>query len=194
MDQTGYGNRNGNFILVSSPCCSLPRVFSIRRRRVVIALIAMALGCLLFSFGPGIYFTHPPPLGANQQMTLHCRPSGRQVDFCDNFPGFNNLRGWARLGFFVELSVGLLAAAGLARLLDWMKEQLHARAFVQVGVAAIVMGLVVIDFFPRPAAMSAVSTARGRSCGFQSNRAILHSLSIRYQDTAMVDPPSMSAG
>ncbi len=43
----------------------------------------------------------------------HCRPSRRPAGFYDNFPGFNNLRGWARLGFFVELSVGLLAAAGL---------------------------------------------------------------------------------
>ncbi len=33
------------------------------RRRVVVALIAMALGCLVFSFGPGLYFTHPPTLG-----------------------------------------------------------------------------------------------------------------------------------
>src|SRR5262249_51473916 len=36
-----------------------------RRRRVVVALIAVALGCVLFSFGPGIYLTHPPPLGGD---------------------------------------------------------------------------------------------------------------------------------
>ncbi|HJW39309.1 MAG TPA: hypothetical protein VJ420_11900 [Candidatus Udaeobacter sp.] len=127
-----------------------------RRRRAVIALVAMALGCLLFSFGPGIYFTHPTPLSqsTNDVALSSLWAPGRLLR---QLPGFNNLRCWARLGFFVQLSIGLLAAAGLTRLLDWMKEQFHAPAFVRVGVAAIVMGLVVIDFFPRPAAMSAVS-------------------------------------
>ena len=127
-----------------------------RRRRVVVALTAMALGCLIFSFGPGLYITHPPPLGANTNdvaLSSIATP-GRLLR---QLPGFNNLRAWARLGFFVELSVGLLAAGGLARLLDWMKEQLHARAFVQVGVTAVVTGLVLFDFFPRPEGMSPVA-------------------------------------
>ena len=126
-----------------------------RHRRAAIALVAMALGCLLFSFGPGIYFTHPAPLSesTNDVALSSLWAPGR---FLRQLPGFNNLRGWARLGFFVELSIGLLAAAGLDRLLDWLKEKLRAPAFVRVGVAAIVMGLVVIDFFPQPAAMSAV--------------------------------------
>ena len=72
------------------------------RRRVVIALIAMALGCLLFSFGPGIYFTHPPCL-ATQPMTLRCRRSGRQEEFCDYSRGlttFEGGRGWDSLSSF----------------------------------------------------------------------------------------------
>jgi hypothetical protein len=125
-----------------------------RRRRVVVALVAMGLGCLLFSFGPGIYFTHPPPLSSStNDVALSPIPApGRWLRL---LPGFNNLRGWARLGFFVELAVGLLAAAGLARVLEWTKQRLHARR-VEVGIAAIAIGLTVFDFFPRPADMSAV--------------------------------------
>jgi hypothetical protein len=126
------------------------------RRRVVIGLIAMGLGCLLFSFGPGIYFTHPPPLSESTN-NVPLSPVWAPGRLLRLLPGFNNLRGWARLGFFVELAVGLLAAAGLARLLDWMKERVHAPAFVQVGLSAIVTALVVFDFFPKPAGMSAVA-------------------------------------
>ncbi|HET6888135.1 MAG TPA: hypothetical protein VFH87_09455 [Candidatus Udaeobacter sp.] len=126
-----------------------------RRRRVVVTLIAMALGCLLLSFGPGLYLTHPPTLNPNtNDVPLSAIPGpGRLLR---QLPGFNNLRGWARLGFFVELSVGLLAAAGLDRLLNWLKEQLRAPLWMRAGVAVAAMGLVVIDFFPQPVAMSAV--------------------------------------
>jgi hypothetical protein len=126
-----------------------------RRRRVVVALTAMGLGCLLLSFGPGIYFTHPPPLsGSTNDVALS--PILAPGRLLRQLPGFNNLRGWARLGFFVELSVGLLAAAGLVRLLDWIKERFHARATTQVGIVAIICGLVVLDVFPRPMDMSPV--------------------------------------
>ena len=126
-----------------------------RRRRIVLALIAMALGCLLFSFGPGIYFTHPPPLsGSTNDVALSSIPApGRLLR---QLPGFNNLRGWARLGFFVEFSVSLLAAAGLVRLLDCMKEPFRARTTTQLGVAAFVTGLVILDVFPAPMGMSPV--------------------------------------
>jgi hypothetical protein len=125
------------------------------RRRAVVALIAMALGCLLFSFGPGIYFTHPPPLSSStNDVALSSIPAPGTL--LRQLPGFNNLRAWARLGFFVEISVGLLAAAGLVRLLDWMKERFHARTSTQLGVIAIITGLVVLDFFPGPMAMSLV--------------------------------------
>jgi hypothetical protein len=126
-----------------------------RRRRVVLALVAMALGCLLFSFGPGIYFTHPPPLSdQTNDVALSSIPApGRLLR---ELPGFNNLRAWARLGFFVELSVGLLSAAGLARLLDWMKERFRAAPATQLGLVTIVIGLVVFDIFPKPMAVSPV--------------------------------------
>lgn len=126
-----------------------------RRRHVVVALVATALGCLLFSFGPGIYFTHPPPLGAgSNDVTLSSIPApGRLLG---QLPGFNNLRSWARLGFFVDVSVGLLAAAGLARLLDWLKERFHASPSAEFAVIAIVSGLVVLDACPKSRGMTPV--------------------------------------
>jgi len=126
------------------------------RRRVAAALSAMALGCLVFSFGPGLYLTHPPTLDPNtNDVALSAIPMpGRLLR---QLPGFNNLRAWARLGFFVELAVGLLAAAGLASILEWTKRRLHARPGVRVGVTAIAIGLSIFDFFPRPTGMSAVA-------------------------------------
>ena len=126
------------------------------RRRVATALIAMALGCLAFSLGPGLYLTHPPTLDPNtNDVPLSAIPApGRLLR---QLPGFNNLRGWARLGFFVELSVGLLAAAGLTRILDWLRERFHAPANLQTGVAVVAMALVVFDFFPQPQAMTTVA-------------------------------------
>jgi hypothetical protein len=127
-----------------------------RRRRLVIALVAMALGCLVLSFGPGLYLTHPSPLSpSTNDVLLSAIPMpGRWLG---ELPGFNNLRAWARLGFFVELSTGLLAAAGLARLLDWLEEKIHAPSLVRLGVVATVMGLVAVDFFPRAVAMTPVT-------------------------------------
>ena len=126
------------------------------RRRVATALIAMALVCLVFSFGPGLYLTHPPTLDPNtNDVPLSAIPApGRLLR---QLPGFNNLRGWARLGFFVELSVGLLAAAGLTRILDWLRERFHAPANLQTGVAVVAMALVLFDFFPQPPAMTTVA-------------------------------------
>ena len=126
------------------------------RRHAVAALIAMGLACFVFSFGPGLYVTHPPPLSPNTNdvalSAIHL--PGRLLR---ELPGFNNLRGWSRLGFFVELSVGLLAAAGLTRILDWMRERFCAPASVQTGVAVIAIGFVIVDFFPRPPGMTAVA-------------------------------------
>jgi hypothetical protein len=125
------------------------------RRRVVVALVAMGVGCILLSFGPGIYFTHPAPLtGSTNNFPLSPIPApGRPLQL---LPGVNNLRSWARLGFFVELAVGLLAAAGLARLLQWLGERFHASSGVQTAIGALAAGVVIFDFFPGPAHMTLV--------------------------------------
>ena len=126
------------------------------RRHAVAALIAMGLACVVFSFGPGLYVTHPPPLNPNtNDVALSAIPlPGRLLR---ELPGFNNLRGWARLGFLVELSVGLLAAAGLTRIVDWMRARFRAPASVQTGVAIIATGFVILDVFPRPPGMTTVA-------------------------------------
>ena len=126
-------------------------------RRVVVALVAMGLASLLFSFGPGLYVTHPAPLdpNTNDVALSHIAMPGRLLR---ELPGFNNLRGWSRFGFLVELSVGLLAAGGLTRILDWMRERLHAPSVVQTGVAGFAIAFVIFDFFPRSAGMSIVAS------------------------------------
>jgi hypothetical protein len=126
-------------------------------RRVAVALTAMALGCLVLSFGPGLYLTHPPPLDPNtNDVALSAIPvPGRLLR---QLPGFNNIRAWARLGFFVQLSVGLLAAAGLTRILDWLRERSYTPPAVQRGVAIAAMALVLLDFFPRATAMTTVAS------------------------------------
>lgn len=127
------------------------------RRRVVAALFAMGIASLLFSFGPGLYVTHPAPLNPNTNDVAlsHIATPGRLLR---ELPGFNNLRGWSRFGFLVELSVGLLAAGGLARVLDWMRERLHAPSALRTGVAGIAMCSVIFDFFPQPTGMSIVAS------------------------------------
>jgi hypothetical protein len=116
----------------------------------------MALGCLVFSFGPGFYLTHPPTLNPNtNDVALSAIPApGRLLR---QLPGFNNLRSWARLGFLVELSVGLLAAGGLTRVLEWLRERFRTPANVETGVAVVAMALVLFDFFPQPTAMTLVA-------------------------------------
>lgn len=126
------------------------------RRKIVVALVVMGIGCMVLSFGPGIYFTHPAPLtGSSNDFPLSPIPTpGRLLRL---LPGFNNLRSWARLGFFVELAVGLLAAAGLARLLQWLSKRFHTSSGVQTAIGALVAGVVTFDLFPRPAHMTLVA-------------------------------------
>lgn len=126
------------------------------RRRVVAAVLAMALACLVFSFGPGLYLTHPPTLDPNTN-DVALSPIATPGRLLRQLPGFNNLRGWARFGFFVELAMGLLAAAGLTRILGWLRERFETPASVQAGVAVLAMAFVIFDFLPRPIQMTIVA-------------------------------------
>ena len=130
------------------------------RRRVVAALISMALVCLVFSLGPGLYVTHPPTLNGNTN-DVPLSPIPMPGRLLRQLPGFNNLRGWARLGFFVELSVGVLAAAGLTRVLDWTRERFQVSTAVQTGIAAIVMAAVIFELFPAGSRYDRCGTASG---------------------------------
>ena len=120
------------------------------RRRVVLAIIAMSIACLVFALGPGVYVTHPPPLSSTTN-DVPLSPIPMPGKWLRELPGFNNLRGWSRFGFFVQLGVGLLAGGGLAVLLDRVNNR--ERAAVkrrQWAVTTIAAGLVALDFVEKP--------------------------------------------
>src|SRR5262249_62276935 len=72
-------------------------------------------------------------------------------------PPFSFQRGWARIGFFVELAVGLLAAGGLSVLLQRLRERFGARAASrQAALAAGALALVTLDGLAIPFGMAPV--------------------------------------
>ena len=126
------------------------------RHRVIAALVAMGLACLVFSFGPGLYFTHPAAVNGNMN-DVPLSPIAMPGRFLRELPGFNNLRGWARLGFFVELAVGVLAAAGLTCILDWIRKREKTAKVIPIGVAAMAIAAVIFEFFPQALGMTVVA-------------------------------------
>src|SRR5947207_1529538 len=127
-------------------------------RKIVRCLLITAAGCLLFSFGPGFYLTHPPPLGEGTNE-VRLSPIVMPVRFIGSIIGFNQLRAWARLGFFVELMVGVLAAGGLQLILRALDSR--RRSFLNFSLQWIVTvlfaGLVVLDSCGAPMGMSLVA-------------------------------------
>ena len=125
-----------------------------RRRRIVLAIIAMSVACLVFSLGPGVYVTHPPPLSSTTN-DVPLSPIPAPGKWLRELPGFNNLRGWSRFGFFVQLGVGLLSGGGLAVLLNRVnnRDRVTVRRR-QWAVTTIVAGLVALDFVERPFGVS----------------------------------------
>jgi hypothetical protein len=128
-----------------------------RRRKVVLAIIAMSIACLVFSLGPGVYVTHPPPLSSSTN-DVPLSPIPAPGRWLRELPGFNNLRGWSRFGFFVQLGVGLLSGGGLAVLLNRVNN--GDRAAVRRrkwAVTTIAAGLVALDFVEKPFGVSNAS-------------------------------------
>lgn len=125
-----------------------------RRRRIVLAIIAMSVACLVFSLGPGVYVTHPPPLSSTTN-DVPLSPIPAPGKWLRELPGFNNLRGWSRFGFFVQLGVGLLSGGGLAVLLNRVnnRDRVTVRRR-QWALTTIVAGLVALDFVERPFGVS----------------------------------------
>jgi hypothetical protein len=124
------------------------------RRRVVLAIIAMSVACLVFALGPGVYVTHPPPLSSTTN-DVPLSPIPAPGKWLRELPGFNNLRGWSRFGFFVQLGVGLLSGGGLTVLLDRVnnRDRVTVRRR-QWAVTTIVAGLVALDFVEKPFGVS----------------------------------------
>ena len=107
-----------------------------KHRRITAGLIAMGAGALMLALGPTLYFTHPPSLrGAANLAPLSHIPLPMLA--LKEIPPFSFLRGWARMGFFLQLAVALLAAQGCTYLLDFFGSRARARLFVAVTVITL---------------------------------------------------------
>jgi hypothetical protein len=124
-----------------------------KHRRITAALIAMSAGAFVLALGPSLYFVHPPSLrGAANLAPLSHIPL--PVLALKDIPPFSFLRGWARMGFFLQLAVSLLAAQGCTYLLDLMPRR---HAAIRRGVAFTVVGLATLDSMAVPFGMASVA-------------------------------------
>jgi hypothetical protein len=127
------------------------------RNRIAGALIVVAAGSFVIALGPTLYLTHPEPI-AGVAARAPLSPIPLPVSLLDQIPPFRYLRGWARMGFFVELAVGLLAALGLATLLQVLGRQFATRAgTAQLLVTVGVFILAILDSLSVPFGMAEVS-------------------------------------
>jgi hypothetical protein len=121
-------------------------------RRITAGLIAMGAGAFVLALGPTLYFVHPPSLrGAANLAPLSHIPL--PVLALKDIPPFSFLRCWARMGFFLELAVSLLAAKGLTYLLELVPR----RAIARHAVAIIVISLATLDSMAVPFGMALVA-------------------------------------
>ncbi len=124
-----------------------------KHRRITAALIAMSAGAFVLALGPSLYFVHPPSLrGAANLAPLSHIPL--PVLALKDIPPFSFLRGWARMGFFLQLAVSLLAAQGCTYLLDLMPRR---HAAIRRAVALTVVSLAALDSMAVPFGMAPVA-------------------------------------
>ncbi len=123
------------------------------RREVVVPLIALSVAAFIFSLGPGLYWTHPPRLSSTSN-DVALSPIPMPGILLRQLPGFENLRAWARLGFFVQVGAGLLAAAGLSLALTRL--HLGSGAWGTRAVIFLACGLTALDLAEKPFGMSPV--------------------------------------
>lgn len=121
-----------------------------KHRRITAGLIAMSAGAFVLALGPSLYFVHPPSLrGAANLAPLSHIPL--PVLVLKGIPPFSFLQSWARMGFFLQLAVSLLAAQGCTYLLE-----LIPRHAARNAVALIVIGLATLDSMAVPFGMAPV--------------------------------------
>jgi hypothetical protein len=120
--------------------------------RVTGGLIVMAFCAFILSLGPSLYFLHPAPLhdAANLAPLSRIR---MPVFVLNGVPPFSFLRGWARMGLFVQLPISLLAAQGCSYLLGAIKHH----KLIRHAVALVLISLVSLDAMVVPIGTSAVS-------------------------------------
>jgi hypothetical protein len=120
--------------------------------RIKWGLIAMSAAAFVLALGPSLYFVHPPCVrGAENLAPLSQIPL--PVSMLKDFPPFSMLRAWARMGFFLQLGVSLLAAHGLTYLLDLMRRWSRARA----AIAFAAVTLAALDTMAVPFGMASVA-------------------------------------
>ena len=131
--------------------------FVAHRNRLALALGIMAAGSFVIALGPSLYLTHPQPLnGVTARAALS--PIPLPVDALAQIPPFKFQRGWARMGFFVELAVGLLAAGGLAALLQALSQRYGSRARnLQWTLTLGILSLTVLDGLSIPIGMADIN-------------------------------------
>ncbi len=128
-----------------------------QRSRIAGALVVVAAGSFVIALGPTLYIIHPAPL-AGVAARAPLSPIPLPVSILDQVPPLRYLRGWARMGFFVEFAVGLLAAGGLASLLQALRQRFGTRARnAQLVLTVSIFGLVVLDSLSVPFGMAEVS-------------------------------------
>jgi hypothetical protein len=121
------------------------------RRKTVWALLALAGGCFLFSLGPSLYLAHPSsinPAVATAPLSRIPLP----VMLLNRFPPFSLLRSWARMGFFVEVAVALLAAGGITYLLGKLRNRPSRIALGLTAIFALLVDSVQIPMGMAPVA------------------------------------------
>ncbi|MGI8426577.1 MAG: hypothetical protein ACR2FO_05330 [Actinomycetota bacterium] len=127
---------------------------SYRKRRVA-PLLVMAGGSLLLALGPTLYLTHPSSIPGNPNQLPLSRFS-LPVKVLAQAPPFTFLRSWARMGFFVQFAVALLAAAGLVTILDHLSKRQHW-VRLRAPVVTLVLILAILDTLAVPFEMTRVA-------------------------------------
>jgi hypothetical protein len=122
-------------------------------RRITFSLVVMAAGCFVLSLGPTYYFTHPASAPGSENLA----PLSRiplPVLALRNIPPFSQLRAWARMGFFVQVAVSLLAARGFAYLVGLVSPRHRiARSLLILSVLC----LAAVDIMEVPRGMASVA-------------------------------------
>jgi hypothetical protein len=122
-------------------------------RRMILVLLTLACGASVLAFGPSLYLVHPECVpGAENLAPLS--PVTLPVSILSHIPPFSFLRAWSRMGFFVQLAVSLLAAAGLAYLLETLG---RAHAAWRLLIISAALGATLLDGLAIPLGMQTVA-------------------------------------
>jgi hypothetical protein len=104
--------------------------------RKVAALLFVAAGSLIIALGPSFYLTHPNSIpGAENAAPLS--PIPLPVRFLSQIPPFTFLRAWARMAFFLQIAIGLLAAAGVASIMKRLSSRRLLQGLFLTAVIAV---------------------------------------------------------